>query len=199
MNKLIFRKGSEWNPVSLDLCLDNGSQFLSFLSIAHRRQTSRYRDRLKQRKGAKGTVQMEGMVAIVGFNCQSAPPSCCGENKTLCASRNKTSAVLQAPENSHTDGGNEREGYLFHKKSMIQKKKKKKKPGNGNGKVQQPFWKADWIMTNLSLCRITTVFSCSLPSISLNPTVPIDDFFFFFAFHTSCLHIHTDILPIQKC
>ncbi len=76
--------------MSLVLYLDNGSQFLSFLSHAHRRQTSRCRHRLKQRKGEKGTVQMgkkggrqmEGMVANVGFNCQSAPPSCCGENKT---------------------------------------------------------------------------------------------------------------------
>ncbi len=60
---------------------------------------------------------MEGMVANVGFNCQSAPPSCCGENKTLCASRNKTSAVLKAPESSHTDGGKETERVICSTKS----------------------------------------------------------------------------------
>lgn len=68
------------------------------------------------REWKNGARQVEEMLANVGFNCQSVPPSCCGENKMLCASRNKKPQLYSRPQESLTQMVGKRQRCLRHKK-----------------------------------------------------------------------------------
>lgn len=62
------------------------------------------------------------MLANVGFNCQSAPPSCCGEDKMLCASRNKKPQLYSRPQEALTQMVGMRQGCLSHKNLRFKKR-----------------------------------------------------------------------------